>query len=63
MEKELNLGEIPVCKRANGIITIKNLQKIPAVFNVNPNLPSFTEVTPMKGKLGPDQSLVIKVNI
>ena len=48
------LGKIPVCTKGEGFITIKNLQKSPAIFNISDKLPIYTEVVPMKGKLGPD---------
>lgn len=54
IEKDITLGLIPVCTKTLGQITIKNLQKSSAIFNVSHKLPPYTEVIPMKGKLQPD---------
>jgi len=61
LEKELMLGMVPICQRIVGTITIKNLQKQAAIFNVSHKLPPYTEVLPMKGKMLPDQTLILKV--
>ena len=36
---------------------------MPAIFNISPNLPVYTDVYPMKAKLGPDQTIIIKVKL
>ncbi len=61
VEKEVNLGQCQVCQKVEAIITLRNQQKFPSVFNVASPLPMYTEITPMKGKMGPDQSMVLKV--
>jgi hypothetical protein len=53
-EKEISFGTIPVCKRVEAVITVKNAQKFFSIFNVDDKLPPHTEVEPMKGRLGPD---------
>lgn len=62
MEREINFGLIPVCKKVTATISIKNQQKFASVFNVDERLPPFVEIEPMKGKLGPDQSQILKIS-
>lgn len=56
LKHEIAFGQIPVCKKVEELITIKNQQKFTSVYNVDIDLPPYTEVEPMKGKLGPDQT-------
>jgi hypothetical protein len=58
----LDLKEIVVCKQEVREIQIKNNSKVSAVFHVDlEKLPTNVEVSPSKGKLGPEEVRNISV--
>ena len=57
----LDLGDIPVSTNVNKFITIKNTYKSQAVFHISNKLPPNCILTPMKGKIGPDQAQDINI--
>jgi len=60
----IDLGVIPICKKEdNSYITLKNIYKNPAVYHVAlDKLPPYTEITPVKDRLMPDETKFLKVN-
>ena len=62
IEKCVDLGSIPICKREERHITLKNNFKYPAVFHVAMDkLPPYVDVQPEKGRLIPDHTCFLKV--
>ena len=57
---EIPLSEIAIGKKFEQRITIRNNYKYSAVFNVQ-EVPNFTEITPSKGKIGPDGIQLLSV--
>jgi len=58
-QSALNLGQISVYKKIESSIFLQNLSKLAVLHVVD--LPPFTEVTPMKVKILPDESKSFKV--
>lgn len=55
----MNLGQLSVYKKIESNIFVQNLNKL-AVLHVR-DLPPFTEITPLKVKLLPDESKSFKI--
>ena len=62
VEKSVELGSIPICRREERYVTLKNNFKYSAVFEVaKDTLPPFVDVQPEKGKVVPEHSSLLKV--
>ena len=62
VEKSVDLGSIPICRREERYITLKNNFKYAAVFEVaKDTLPVFVDVHPDKGRVVPEHSCLLKV--
>ena len=60
----IDLGIIPICKREDShYLTLKNIYKNPAVYQVaQDKLPPYTDVTPVKNRLTPDETKFLKIS-
>lgn len=60
----LDFKDIAICKPETRQFSIKNNTRAPAIYCVEEStIPEFVEVTPSKGKIGPDDSKDINVKI
>ena len=63
-ESSIALGEIPICIKEERFLSLKNSSKYVTVFQVvGEKLPAYTEVTPLKGKILPDDTVFLRVTI
>lgn len=61
-QTELNLGQIVVSKECSSFFQVKNTSRIPAIFRVQlEQLPDYTDVVPITGKIMPDQTQELSV--
>lgn len=62
-QEVLNFGQIPVSKRTEGFVYLKNVCRNSVVFQINQEkLAHYLDITPMKDKLLPDETKALKVS-
>ena len=61
-ETSIVLGEIPICMKEERFLSLKNSSKYITVYQVvGEKLPPYTDVSPLKGKIMPDDTVFLRV--
>ena len=60
LQKNIDFGNVPIASKIERLISLKNVNKFSTVFSVGKS-PNCTEISPMKGKIGADSVVNLKV--